>query len=186
MPPGSWCGRPRLNPSRPNGVVHGSSQSWETRFRGVQYVDLLLRSGADEGIVHPDDNNKVAADVIGERISDKTPLAEEEIERVRKLLANAPANRAWRRRGFLSMCRAFPGRVQLEQENSSQDAGVEASAARRTGSREKQARARVGGNGALGKDVTADARAGGGWACASAKIVGLQEEEIFRKIVEYL
>lgn len=77
----------------------------KSRGKGcAEVVDLLLRSGADEMIV--DNNNKVAPDMVDQRHGYMTPLAEEEIERVRNMLANAPADRAWRRRGFMVLCRA--------------------------------------------------------------------------------
>ncbi len=74
-------------------------------------VDLLLRRGADEKAV--DREGKAAADMIGSFVEHNSVA--EDVERVRRLLANAPADRAWRRRGFLAMCRAhYPsGRVQL-------------------------------------------------------------------------
>lgn len=39
-----------------------------------------------------------------------------DVARVKRLLANAPADRSWRRRGYLTMCRAFRNRLQLRQE----------------------------------------------------------------------
>ena len=41
------------------------------------------------------------------------------LEPVRRLLANAPADRAWRRRGYLALCRDHPDRTQLVRESSS-------------------------------------------------------------------
>lgn len=42
-------------------------------------------------------------------IEEQDSLAED-VERVRKLLSNAPADRAWRPRGSLVLCRAYyPG-----------------------------------------------------------------------------
>ncbi len=35
-------------------------------------------------------------------------------QRVRNLLARAPADRAWRRRGLMVLCRAHPDRLRLE------------------------------------------------------------------------
>ena len=71
----------------------------------TRIVDLLLRKGADEKAVAND--GKTAADVVGSLMN--------EAEDVRELLLNAAADRAWRRRGFLVLCRAHcsGGRVQL-------------------------------------------------------------------------
>lgn len=44
-------------------------------------------------------------------------LTAKEERRVRKLLANASQDRAWRRRGLPVLCRAFPDRCLLEQEH---------------------------------------------------------------------
>ncbi|CAM9383207.1 unnamed protein product [Pylaiella littoralis] len=86
------------------------------RIGTAEVVDILLRRGADEKLTNS--NGKTAGDVVGLALEDDISLAED-VERVRKLLANAPVDRAWRRRGFLVMCRAhFPGgRVQLGQGN---------------------------------------------------------------------
>ncbi|CAN0103727.1 unnamed protein product [Scytosiphon promiscuus] len=54
-------------------------------------VDLLIRWGADETIA--DKNNQKALDIVGSRVREEARL-EQDLERVRKLLANAPA---WRR-----------------------------------------------------------------------------------------
>lgn len=43
----------------------------------------------------------------------------EDAERVRVLLANTPADRTWRRRGYLVLFRAHPDRVQQDQVVSS-------------------------------------------------------------------
>lgn len=70
-------------------------------------MDLLLRHGADEKAV--DNNGHTPADMVEySDVEGKGSLAEG-VERVRKLLANAPADCAWRPRGFLVLCRIhFP------------------------------------------------------------------------------
>lgn len=69
-------------------------------------VDLILRCGGDETAVNPD--GRTASDVVGHHMEYAAyPLKKEGVDRVRELLANAPADRAWRRRGFLVLCRAF-------------------------------------------------------------------------------
>ena len=59
-------------------------------------VDFLLRSGADETAT--DKDGKTPADLIDE--------SDPEAEAVRLLLARAPTDRAWRRRGWLVMLRS--------------------------------------------------------------------------------
>ncbi|CAB1114789.1 unnamed protein product [Ectocarpus sp. CCAP 1310/34] len=69
-------------------------------------VDMLLRCGADETALNPD--GRTAAEVVGHHIEYAAcPLNKQDLERVRDLLENAPADRAWRRRGLLVLCRAF-------------------------------------------------------------------------------
>lgn len=65
----------------------------------AEVVDSLLRAGADETILNYE--SKAVADVVAE----EDQLAED-VERVRGLLANALAHRAWRRRGHLVLCRS--------------------------------------------------------------------------------
>lgn len=65
-------------------------------------VDLLLRWGADETAV--DDNGFTAAEVVGADVHEEEDRREEGICAIRELLANASADRAWRRRGPLMMC----------------------------------------------------------------------------------
>ena len=74
---------------------------------------MLLRSGTDEAII--DRDGKVAADVVTENIEEEDRLAED-VERVRHLLEDAPADRAWRRRRYLVLCRAHPNEVQRAPE----------------------------------------------------------------------
>ncbi|CAB1097651.1 unnamed protein product [Ectocarpus sp. CCAP 1310/34] len=78
-------------------------------------VDLLLRLGAHETIV--DKRKKNAAGLL--KKSWWSCLYPGDAERVYKLLRNAPADRAWRRRGFLLLCRAYPERVPPRLDSSS-------------------------------------------------------------------
>lgn len=107
---------------------HGSAEA----------VKLLLRWGADETIVSA--RGKTAADNVGARRRFGREAGDDDDELVRTLLARAPADRAWRRRGLLVLCRAYPDRLQLE----------------------------------------------GDLAGVAAKVFGLVEVGVFRKIVLYL
>ncbi len=51
------------------------------------------------------------------------PLVED-AERVRRLLANAPADTAWHRREYLVLCQAHPDTLQLGKESTSGHGGV--------------------------------------------------------------
>lgn len=87
--------------------------AWDvTQWMTVPMIDLL-RWGADETAT--ENGGRTAAEfataVFGEQ--EDIFLQEREAERVVTLLNRAPLDRAWRRRGFLVMCRAFPDRVRL-------------------------------------------------------------------------
>eukprot|EP00752_Nemacystus_decipiens_P016405 g14662.t1 len=104
-------------------------------FGTVEVVDLLLRHGTDEKAI--DIDGQTAADVIRTPVEGHDRRAED-VERVLALLANSPADRAWRRRGFLVLCRArYPcGGVLLRQFGNY-------TIAKRTRSRAKASRAEV-------------------------------------------
>ena len=140
-------------------------------------VDFLLRVGADETIVG--ENGLKASDLIGAAVEEERRLAED-FERVRKLLANVPADRAWRRRGYLVLfCHAHPDRV---QQNRTVISGTHhADTAWTTGIRAELARAGRGTG-----DIAVDEGTGGDWAVVVAKALSLQEEGIFQTIVGYL
>ena len=71
-------------------------------------VDLLLRWGADETAF--DDDGETPADAL-ENVREHRECSQDEIERVRLLLDRAPADRAWRRRGWLVMLRSRASRA---------------------------------------------------------------------------
>lgn len=105
-------------------------------------VDLLLRSGGDETAV--DIEGATAHDIVESKLAEQAPAGvvedDGDVEHVRMLLVNAPADRAWRRRGLLVLCRTFPERVQLSQQDSSSSSSSRAhvaGAAPRTCSRAK-------------------------------------------------
>ncbi len=145
----------------------------------AEVVDILLRSGADETVLTS--NGETAADVAGNDVEEDNRLAED-IERVRKLLANAPADRAWRRRGYLVLCRAHPDRAQQAPENS----GAPAGKSRMTRSDTKLARTEAFGCRETGGGSAVDGLVGGEWAIVVARVLALREEGIFRTIVGYL
>ncbi|CBJ33147.1 ankyrin repeat protein [Ectocarpus siliculosus] len=90
-------------------ALHRAAAKVGQRRGSVQVVGLLLRWGADETIVCK--QGKTAADRIGTRRFPSTEPGDD--ERARSLLTRAPADRAWRRRGLLVLCHAYPDRLQL-------------------------------------------------------------------------
>ena len=140
----------------------------------AEVVDVLLRSGADETLT----GGPTRAYYVAIDIEEENRLAED-VERVNLLLANAPADRSWRRRGYLVLCRARPDRVQPFQDSGS----AHSSTASGTCSV-----ARTGMSGCLENvgGSTRDERAGGEWASVVARVPRLRQEEVFRTIVMYL
>ncbi|CAB1102040.1 unnamed protein product [Ectocarpus sp. CCAP 1310/34] len=78
-------------------------------FEGdTEVVDSLLRSGADETIL--DSEGRAAVDMISWEVAG-LHLSGEQDDRVRDLLVNAQADRAWHRRRYLVLCRTHPDRA---------------------------------------------------------------------------
>lgn len=144
----------------------------------AQVVDVLLRWGADETIVNKD--GKSPADIIGILTKEEGDRLAHDIERVQKLLANAPADRAWRRRGYLALCRAHPDRLQVREGGEKYD-GL----ATRACSRAKLVAEETSTTGKGSGRSTLDAVHRGSWTVV-ARVLRLEEEGIFRSIVGYL
>lgn len=125
-----------------------------------------MRSGGDETIVN--DQRDAAADLVGEYVYESYQLAED-VERVRELLANAPADRSWRRRGLLVLCRAYPDGVRQTLDISSLHAGT----IRTTRSGGKLERAEAGPYTATaGGSAAVDERSSSDWAGVVAMVLG--------------
>ncbi|CAM9650555.1 unnamed protein product, partial [Ectocarpus sp. 12 AP-2014] len=78
-------------------------------FSQSDTVQLLLRWGADETATNYD--NLTAHDLVGhsveEELSNEALVSKELVDTaIRSMLVNAPADRVWRRRGWLVLCRA--------------------------------------------------------------------------------
>lgn len=86
---------------------------WAAKTAGRQgiaeVVDSLLRSGADEAILNDDDETAAEVELL---MSEEEGYEEEErlAEDVERVL-NAPADKAWRRRGYMVLCRAHQDRL---------------------------------------------------------------------------
>lgn len=79
----------------------------------MQNADLLLRHGADESIRDEDGltpERRVRASLRD--MYKRAPIRVAQAAHLRELIVRAPADRAWRRRGYLAMCRAHPGRME--------------------------------------------------------------------------
>ena len=110
------------------GVKEDGGESWLTALHRVcaespknteAAVDLLLRWGADETAL--DTNGKTPADLLDSDDEDDKRLSQDGVKRVRLLLAQAPADRAWRRRGWLVMVRARIKRAASAEKKDGED-----------------------------------------------------------------
>ena len=129
----------------------GSNMRWEECF-----ARNLLWCGADETLT--DDEGRTPSQLIKEATTTR---------QLQKLLANAPADRAWRRRGVLVMCRAF-----LEKTSTKGGKGRAGKAKARRG----RGRGRGGGS----------AGGGRGRGDVLTRVVELEDDEVFQTIVGYL
>ena len=148
----------------------------------AECVDILLRSGSDETMV--DNLGQIAADMVGQRVEveERSPV---EIERVRLLLANARADKAWRRRGFLVLCRAFPERTSspacgASAQDRTESEDVELGTIRIDSGSFEYSR------GSSSDSPSRIKRNACRWEALAARLLELPEEEIFRNTVTYL
>ncbi|CAM9116748.1 unnamed protein product [Scytosiphon promiscuus] len=163
-------------------ALHHAASYAGTRGAAELVVDTLLRSNADETITNTDGISP--QDAVGNKAVGRGRVDDDDLERVRKLLANAPADRAWRRRGYLVLCRARSDRLQLSQAIGDIHGGKSTRLS-------EGIPLRTGGSGRikeppLGGSSTADQRDLHDKPDAIPKVVGLQEEGIFRRIVSFL
>ncbi|CAM9227563.1 unnamed protein product [Ectocarpus fasciculatus] len=149
-------------------------------------VELLLRWGADETIV--DEDGETAADVVGtwdHSNDDDGSIDDEQLkadgQRIRQMLARAPADRSWRRRGWLVLCRSCPTKVQISKDSSNGSNSSNGSSGCRT---VKAAKASEEDSGGGGEEDGDDARTY--FLRLVDRIVGLQADGVFRKVVGFL
>ncbi|CAN0084587.1 unnamed protein product, partial [Ectocarpus sp. 6 AP-2014] len=122
-------------------------------------VDLLLRWGADETALN--NAGKTPAGLLDghDNENDRTTCSEAEIERVRLLLARAPADRAWRRRCWLVMLRSFARTAKVTTDETGDTYEGSNDAGDRNGGKSKGARR---GNGeSAGREVRSRMNGGG-------------------------
>lgn len=81
-------------------------------------VGLLLRQGADEAIVSEAGWRPAIVFAEALWVDNPSSFVVACSEEIRKLILGTPAQRTWRRRGYLVMCRAYPTRVRTPTANS--------------------------------------------------------------------
>ena len=162
-------------------------RSVEVTETAADMVELLLEYDADE--TEENSNGKTPADLaeVGHLV-DTPPAYDEQsgLTRGRLLLLNAPREKAWRRRKLLVLCRTHPNRVRLALQDARREinwllAGRSPDEANSLGEwfgltlREER-------NWRKSRRIGASRTLKG----ALARLMDLEEEELFRKIVGYL
>ena len=101
----------------------------------IDTEDYLLRWGANEELTN--DNGKTADELVGYRVSAVDTRSEERKsedrrlhQRVRQMIARAPADRSWRRGGWLVLARSCPAKVQLVHGSGADNGGSSAKTAK--------------------------------------------------------
>ncbi|CAM9782579.1 unnamed protein product [Ectocarpus sp. 12 AP-2014] len=142
----------------------------------VSAVELLLRWGADEMLK----NNRAdtPADVIGvwgdeDHNNDEM---EADNQRIRRVLARAPADRSWRRRGWLVLSRSCPTRVHIACRSRSSSSSSSSSSKV----------ARVSGEDSDGNDMKTEDQLISDWKDLVGRLIGLEVDGLFRLVVGFL
>ena len=146
-------------------------------------VDILRRWGADEAALDRDGDSPAALLDLSmeDDVNELDKCSQADIDRARLLLARAPADRAWRRRGWLVMLRA---RASRERAASSGGTSESRKVARREGGaavvaaeEREQTDDDVG---AASGDGRGSLRGAVGW------LVGMEPEGVFRTVLKFL
>ncbi|CAM9999230.1 unnamed protein product [Ectocarpus fasciculatus] len=152
-------------------------------------MDLLLRWGADENAV--DSGHRIPLSVWKEN-GYMRGLSWAYEKSVLKMFERAPRDRAWRRRGWLVLCRAFPNRVRLKADNAGTCPGADRSVrARSVGAGVGSGSSSVppvgeAGGGPVGTLAGEKHGVAAGLSALVAKVVGLHEDGVFRAIMEFV
>ena len=165
-------------------------------------VEVLLLWGADETLA--DQNGGTPADVVGNwdpdceedeyrGLDDAECDARREQrvvdnERIRRKLGTAPADRSWRRRGWLVMCRSRPNRLQLSDDGGIGSGAGVVDRQDSAGSSSKVARTGDGIGGVGGGEGEKDAgdQLTVSFARLVERLVGMETENTFRLVVGFL
>ena len=160
-------------------------------WKGVDaMVDLLLRWGADETAL--DGLGDSPAELVFDNMEyfrNATNLATpDEIERARLLLSRAPADRAWRRRGWLVMLRSRDDKARSTRSSDSDSGSGGGPCVQREGEGCKAAKTDAAGGGGIHVRLGADGESGDAKALSGvvALLTEVEPECVFRTIVGYL
>ncbi|CAM9717556.1 unnamed protein product [Ectocarpus fasciculatus] len=147
--------------------------SWSS----VAAVELLLLWGADEKLTA--DYGVTPADTIGTSFVDGNSNEETQADRqrVRQMLVRAPADRSWRRYGWLALSRAYPTRVQIANGSRGSISSSNSCSAKV---------ARVSGADSVRNDEETEDQMVVEWRDLVGRVVGLEVDGLFRLVVSFL
>lgn len=150
-------------------------------------VHLLLRWGADQEAVDASSERRTPARVWIETMVNISVMYTDR-SAVQRLLAEARPDRAWRRRGWLMLCRTFPDRVPLRAEHTDAGTGVSRSVLPRrgAGSGNEIYPSTYAVEASSARTAPHKTRAVGGLSGLVARVVGLRDEGVFRTIMEFV
>lgn len=158
----------------------------------LEVVDLLLKWGASETAVDKDGHTPAE---IFQRFAIHRPESAEERAGALVLLARAPADRAWRRRGWVVMLRARSETKRIAAQRGDTSSSKMRVSRRARLDEEGVHINKVGraGDSAQDAGATNPAAAGGGqskgngtWSESVTRLVGLESCGVFRMVVGYL
>ncbi|CAN0015467.1 unnamed protein product [Ectocarpus sp. 12 AP-2014] len=146
----------------------------------VAGVELLLRWGADEKLT--DHCGDTPADIVGESSSNATVDEEIEVDnqRIRRMLARAPADRLWRRRGLLVLSRSCPTRVQIANRSSN---GSSIGSSKGCSAKVSRATSKDSGG---HNEETGDQMVMVDWRDLVSRLIELEADGLFRLVVGFL
>lgn len=180
------------NPNKPgeNGSMPLHLAAHEQTPGIMDAVDILLRWGASETAV--DKHGNTPAEIF-QRLAAHRPESTEERAGALLLLARAPADRAWRRRGWVVMLRARSEteRIAAKRRGATNNSEMRVSGRRVRLDEQGGHSNTVGRAGDSAQDVGATAAGGqstgsGIWSEWVTRLVGLESCGVFRTVVEYL
>ncbi|CAM9200833.1 unnamed protein product [Hapterophycus canaliculatus] len=141
-------------------------------------VEVLLHWGADETLGEPWSNVEPWEE--DDTNPDSDAKSDDEQRRndnklIRRMLERAPADRSWRRRGWLILCRSCPGNLKLTHDSSASNTGKSA----------KKMPKASGDVSVESADVT-EINQGADIGHLVREVVGLESEGVFRVVVSFL
>lgn len=148
-------------------------------------AELLLRWGADE-MMRDGNNGRTPAEVIGIGRIEYDPHLDSEGDRLRSILARAPADRTWRRRGWLVMFRCAQDKAHPQSPLLEGNQGMSSGEKRPCIGLSSARATRMDEEGEGSKAVGVKYKKVIDLARLVARVAGLESDGIFRDVVSFL